>query len=409
MRERLVVVGNGMASLRFLERLAQHAPGAFDVTVVGAEPSPAYNRVLLSSLLAGDMDEAACRFRDAGWYATSGYHLLTGRRATAIDRTARLVTVGADAIPYDRLVLATGSSPIMLSKPGSDLPGIIAFRDLSHIDAMRAAVRPGARAVVIGGGLLGLEAAYGLARIGIATTLLHVMDRLMERQLDGRAARLVRAAMERRGVDVVLQADTAAFEGSGRVEGVRLSDGRLIPADLVVVAIGVRPLVDLGREAGLAVGRGIQVDDRMTTSDPAISAVGECVEHRGVVYGLVEPGYDQADVLARAFASLPATYHGSVIATSLKVSGLPLFSAGAIADDARGDAILLTDPRTGTYRKLVVDEGRLVGALLVGDVGEGPWYLDLIRSGAPIGTFRNDLMFGRPAEAASPEPLKRAA
>ena len=413
MTSRLVVVGNGMASLRFLERLGQHAPGRYVVTVVGAEASPAYNRVLLSSLLAGDTDEEACRFRDRAWYETAGLRLMTGEPATAIDREARTVTVGERAIPYDRVVLATGSTPITLPKPGADLPGIIAFRDLSHVETMREAARADARAVVIGGGLLGLEAAYGLARLGIDTTLLHVMDRVMERQLDGRAAAIVRAAMERRGVRVLLRADTAAYEGTDRVTGVRLADGTLLPADLVVVAVGVRPNVELARAAGLAVGRGVIVNDRLATSDPAISAVGECVEHRGAVYGLVEPGYEQADTLARHLAGMPAAYEGTTLATSLKVSGLPLFSAGAIADDAPGEVILLSDRRGDTYRKLVVQDGRLAGALLVGDVAEGPWYLELIRSGEPVGAFRDDLMFGRPEAvgrpAAAPEPMRRAA
>jgi nitrite reductase (NADH) large subunit len=408
-RERLVVVGNGMVSLRFLERLAAQAPGRFDVTVIGAEASPAYNRVLLSAYLAGDVDEDGWRFRDAGWYAASGFRLLTGAAATAIDRDARTVQVAGRAIPYDRLVLATGSSPIMLPKPGADLPGIIAFRDLSHVETMRAAAQSGARAVVIGGGLLGLEAAYGLARLGIDTTLLHVMDRLMERQLDARAAGMVRATMEAKGVGVRLGADTTAFEGKGRVEGVRLADGSLIPAGLVVVAIGVRPLVELARSAGLAVGRGIVVDEGLTTSDPAISAIGECVEHRGAVYGLVEPGYEQADILVRRLAGEDARYEGSVLSTSLKVSGLPVFSAGTVADDAPGEVITLTDPIAGSYRKLVVRDGALAGALLIGDVGEGAWYLELIRSGASVAAFRQDLMFGKPASAAAAEPIRSAA
>ncbi len=412
MSERLVVVGNGMASLRFLERLAVHAHGRFDTTVIGAESSPAYNRVLLSALLAGDMDEAACRFRDHAWYETEGHRLRTGEPVSAIDVAGRTVMVGEETLPYDRLVLAIGSSPIRLPKPGMDLPGIIAFRDLAHVDAMRAVARPGARAVVIGGGLLGLEAAYGLARIGVDTTLLHVMDRLMERQLDTRAARLVLQAMQAKGVRVILKADTAAFEGEDRVQAVRLADGEVLPADLVVVAVGVRPLTDLAKAAGLAVNRGIVVDDRMTTSAPGVHAIGECVEHRGAVYGLVEPGYDQADVLARHLGGQEAAYEGTVLATSLKVSGLPVFSAGEIADDAAGDPIVLSDPRRGIYRKLLVREGRLAGALLIGDVAESRWYMELIRTGETVTPFRNDLMFGRvetPEPAAPTAPQRLAA
>lgn len=403
--ERLVVVGNGMVSLRFLERLCDHAPGRYDVTVIGAEPSPAYNRVLLSALLAGDVDEEGCRLREALWYDGQRIRLRTGQPASAIDTGSRTVTVGDERIGYDRLVLATGSVPIMLPKPGMDLPGVMAFRDLAHVDTMRALKGSGAKAVVIGGGLLGLEAAYGLARLGVETTLLHVMDRLMERQLDARAARLVRGAMERKGVRVMLKADTATVEGDGRVEAVRLVDGTHLPADIVVVAVGVRPRVDLARESGLAIGRGIQVDDGLATSTPGIYAIGECAEHRGLVYGLVEPGYEQADVLARRLAGEDSAYPGSTVATSLKVSGLPVFSAGEIADDAEGEPILLSDPIGGIYRKLLVRDGRLAGALLVGDIGEGTWYRELIRTGEPIAAFRDDLMFGR----ATPSPKRAAA
>src|SRR5215207_4098066 len=393
-RERLVVIGNGMAGLRFLERLGVHARGAFDVTVVGAEPSPAYNRVLLSSLLAEEVDEEACRFRDRRWYLQQGIRLITGDPATGVDLEEREVRVGGlTLLPFDRLVLATGSNPIRLQKPGMDLPGVVTFRDLKDVAASRKAGRAGARAVVIGGGLLGLEAAYGLARFGVDTTLVHVMDRLMERQLDARAAHLVKTAMEQRGVRVLLEADTAAVEGEAGVEAVRLADGRVLTADLVVMAVGVRPSADLARAAGLVVNRGIVVDDGLETSTPSVYAVGECAEHRGIPYGLVEPAYEQADVLARRLGRANALYEGSVLATSLKVSGVPVFSAGDVHDD--DNTIVFTDPGIRAYRKLVVRDERLAGALLIGDVAEGPWYLDLIRSGAPVGRFRHQLMFGR--------------
>jgi nitrite reductase (NADH) large subunit len=403
MRERLVVVGNGMASLRFLERLSQHAPGRFDVTVVGAEPSPAYNRVLLSSLLAQEIEEAECRFRERPWYLRQGIRLITGAPATAIDLEQREVVVGElTTLPFDRLVLATGSDPIRLPKPGMDLPGIVTFRDLADVAAMRQAAGRGARAVVIGGGLLGLEAAYGLARLGVETTLVHVMDRLMERQLDARAARLVKAAMEAKGIRVLLEADTAAVEGRTRAEAVCLADGSVLAVDLVVVAVGVRPSVELAKAGGLEIRRGIAVDDRLATSAPGIHAIGECAEHRGIAYGLVEPAYEQADVLARRFGGEDAGYTGSLLATSLKVSGVPVFSAGFVVDDAEAEPIVFSDPAAGTYRKLMIRDGRLAGALLVGDVAEAPWYCELIRSGEPIGPFRNDLMFGRPAQPATP-------
>ncbi|MGY2047542.1 NAD(P)/FAD-dependent oxidoreductase [Methylobacterium sp. JK268] len=403
MQERLVVVGNGMASLRFLERLTARDRAPFAVTVVGAEPVAAYNRVLLSSLLGGEVDEAACTFRGLDWYADHGITLVTGAPATAIDRAARTVRVGEGLVlDYDRLVLAVGSVPIRLPKPGMDRPGVITFRDLADVAAIRRAATAGARAVVIGGGLLGLEAAVGLARLGVDTTLLHVMDRLMERQLDHAAADLVRRAMEARGVRVLLQADTAAVEGDGRVEAVRLADGRLLPADLVVMSVGVRPATALAAAAGLAVGRGIQVDDHMTTSDPAVFALGECAEHRGVTYGLVEPAYEQAEVLARHLAGEAAAYAGTSLATSLKVSGLPVFSAGLVDVPAGAEAVTWSDPAAGLYRKLVIADNRLVGAVFVGDVAEQAWCKALIRSGDPLGRAdRDDLMFGRPV----PQPL----
>ncbi|MFL5126162.1 MAG: NAD(P)/FAD-dependent oxidoreductase [Microvirga sp.] len=407
-RERLVVVGNGMASLRLLERLGQHAPGCFDVTVVGAEPAPAYNRVLLSSLLARDVAESDCRLRERPWYLRQGVRLITGAAATAVDLEEREVVVGElTTLPFDRLVLATGSDPIRLPRPGMDLPGVITFRDLADVAAIRDAAPRGARAVVIGGGLLGIEAAYGLARLGVETTLLHVMARLMERQLDRRAAVLIKAAIEAKGIRVLLEADTAAIDGVDRAEAVRLADGRVLPADLVVVAVGVRPAAELAKRAGLEVQRGIVVDDTLATSAPGVHAVGECAEHRGTAYGLVESAYEQADVLARRLGGEDARYAGSLVAASLKVSGVPVFSVGLVADEAEAEPITFSDPARGTYRKLMIRDGRLIGAVLVGDVAEGPWYCDLIRSGEPVSSFRNDLMFGRPSQP--PEPARRLA
>ncbi|ACA18126.1 FAD-dependent pyridine nucleotide-disulphide oxidoreductase [Methylobacterium sp. 4-46] len=403
MQERLVVVGNGMASLRFLERLTERQGGRYAVTVVGAEPVAAYNRVLLSSLLGGEVDEAACTFRGLDWYADHGITLVTGAPATAIDRESRTVRVGEGLVlPYDRLVLAVGSVPIRLPRPGMDLPGIVTFRDLADVAAIRRAAAPGARAVVIGGGLLGLEAAVGLARLGAETTLLHVMDRLMERQLDHAAADLVRRAIEARGVRVRLGADTAAVEGEGRVEALRLADGATIPADLVVLSVGVRPSTSLAAASGLAVGRGIRVDDRMTTSDPSVFALGECAEHRGMTYGLVEPAYEQAEVLARHLCGEAAAYAGTALSTSLKVSGLPVFSAGLVDVPEGAEAVTWSDPAAGLYRKLVIAENRLLGAVFVGDVAEQGWCKALIRSGERLARAdRDDLIFGRPA----PQPL----
>ena len=396
-RERLVVVGNGMASLRFLERLTEGSPGRFDVTCVGAEPKAAYNRVLLSSLLGGEVDEAACEFRGLDWYEAHGIRLITGAPVTQIDRENGLAIVGeTHVLPFDKLVLAVGSLPIRLPKPGMDLPGVITFRDLADVAAIRKAAVEHARAIVIGGGLLGLEAAVGLARLGVDTTLLHVMDRLMERQLDHHAAGLVRRAMESRGVRILLKADTARIEGAGKVERLVLSDGTVLPADLVVMSVGVRPSVALAQGAGLETGRGIKVDDRMTTSDPRIFALGECAEHRGMVYGLVEPAYEHAETLARHLAGHPAEYRGTALSTSLKVSGLPVFSAGVVDTPDDVEAVVLSDPGTGLYRKLLVREGKLIGAVFVGDIAEQGACKGLIRSGDAVDDI-DDLMFGRPA------------
>ncbi|NEU13383.1 NAD(P)/FAD-dependent oxidoreductase [Methylobacterium sp. BTF04] len=404
MKERLVVIGNGMASLRFLERLTERAPGAYDVTVVGAEPKAAYNRVLLSSLLGGEVDEAGCAFRGLDWYEGHGIRLITGAPVTQIDRENGLVMVGeAHVLPFDKLVLAVGSLPIRLPKPGMDLPGVLTFRDLADVAAIRKAAVQHAKAIVIGGGLLGLEAAVGLARLGVDTTLLHVMDRLMERQLDHTAAGLVKRAMEVRGVKVLLKADTATVEGDGKVERLVLSDGTVLPADLVVMSVGVRPNVALAQAAGVEVGRGIKVDDRMQSSDTRIFALGECAEHRGMVYGLVEPAYEQAETLSRHLVGEEAAYTGTSLSTSLKVSGLPVFSAGLIEAPEGAETVLMSDPGLGLYRKLIIGEGKLLGAVFVGDIAEQGWCKTLIRTGEPMAAHRDDLMFGR--VAADPQSL----
>lgn len=399
MKESLVVVGNGMASVRLLEELEGHARDRFDVTVVGAEPVAGYNRVLLSSALAGETTRGDLVLREPAWYAARGFDLRLGDPVAAIDREAGRIRLASGAqIPYDRLVLATGSTALRLPLPGADRPGVVTFRDLADLDAIEAAAAAAAPAVVIGGGLLGIEAAYGLARRGVAVTLVHVMDRLMERQLDAAAAGLVARALERLGVRVLLEAKSAAVEGDGEagaVAALRLEDGRRLPCGLLVMAVGVRPETRLAGAAGLAVGRGVRVDDGLATSDPRISAIGECAEHRGAVYGLVEPAYAQARVLAQRLAGGDAGYPGSVPATNLKVSGLPVFSAGDFEGAPGTETILFRDRPLGHYRKLVLAGDRLVGAVLVGDTADGPWYLDLVRQGRSVAALRHDLVFGR--------------
>jgi nitrite reductase (NADH) large subunit len=411
MSEPLVVIGNGMAAARFADELSKRALGRYAVAVVGEEPRLAYNRVLLSSVLAGEVASSEIELKPQGWWRDRGITLRYGCRATAIDAKARILTLAdGQSLAFSKLVFATGSQPIRPALPGMALPGVITFRDITDIWTIWHRAGSGDRVVVIGGGLLGLEAAYGLAKAGARVTVLHLMDRLMERQLDARAARMLKRAVEAMGIEVLLNADTAEIAGHGRVEGVVLKDGRTIEADAVVVAIGIRPSAELARTAGIAVKRGIVVDDALETDVSGIHAIGECAEHRGVCYGLVEPAHEQARVLAERLSGRDARYAGSVLSTNLKVSGVNVFSAGDFLRSEDTDEIVLSDPSIGLYKKLVIADGRLAGAVLFGDTAEGLWYLELIRSGAGIEAMRDDLAFGRAfAERTRPAPTQLAA
>ena len=397
MSESLIVIGNGMAAARFVDELAQRALGRYAVAVIGEEPRLAYNRVLLSALLADEVDFDDIELKPARWWRDRGVTLRYGERATQVNAAARNVTLaGGTQLAFSKLVFATGSQPVKPDIPGMDLPGVLTFRDVDDVNAIAATKAAGARVVVIGGGLLGLEAAYGLAKAGARVTLLHLMDRLMERQLDQRAALMLKRAVEAKGIAVRLQAQTARIAGSGGVEAVELRDGTTIAADTVVVAVGIRANIGLARAAGLEVGRGIVVNDHLETSTAGVHAIGECAEHRGCCYGLVEPAYEQAQLLARRLAGERASYPGSVLATNLKVSGVNVFSAGdflAATDEA--EEIVFSDPAVGVYKKLIIAHDRLVGAVLFGDTADGLWYLDLIRAGSSVAHIRDDLVFGR--------------
>ena len=400
MSERLVIVGMGMVAARFVDELTTRALGRYSIAVIGAEPRRAYNRVLLSSLLAGEVEEKDIELKPETWWRQRGVTTIFGRKVARIDRDGKCVVLDdGSQVDYDRLVLATGSDPIRLPLPGADLPGVLTFRDLADIERIRSAMKAGARAVVIGGGLLGLEAAYGLAKAGVQTSVVHLMDRLMERQLDAEAGAMLGEAMNARGIGVHLNAQTKAITGEGKVEAVELGDGTILPADLVIMSVGIRPQAELARAAGLTVHRGIVVDDALTTSDPNIHALGECAEHRGIPYGLVEPAYDQARVLAARLSGASAAYEGSTLATNLKVYGIAVFSAGDFSGGAHTQSIVLRDPGAKSYRKLVLlREGsmtRLVGCVLYGDTQDGLWYFDLIKRGAPVDAFRDVLAFGR--------------
>jgi nitrite reductase (NADH) large subunit len=395
MAEPLVIVGKGMAATRLVDELSQRALGRYSIAVIGAEPRLAYNRVLLSPLLAGEIGEPEIELKPAAWWRARGVSMLYGKPVTGIDRAAKTVALAdGPTLPYAKLVLATGSRPLMPPVPGFELPGVATFRDVADVALFRAAAVAGARVVVIGGGLLGLEAAYGLARIGGRVTLLHLANRLMERQLDREGAGLLAAEIAARGIDIRLNCTAERFLGKERVEAVELTDGSAIPADLVVVAIGVRPRVELAVAAGLDVNRGVDVDDGLASSDPSIFALGECAEHRGQVYGLVEPAYEQARVLAIRLAGGAERYSGSLLATNLKVSGVGVFSAGEFEAGEGAEVMVLRDPSAGVYRKFVLRDGRLAGCVLVGDTGGALFYLGLIRSQQDISPIRADLPFG---------------
>ncbi|WP_276486663.1 nitrite reductase large subunit NirB [Ectopseudomonas mendocina] len=398
---KLVMIGNGMAGVRTLEELLKLAPDLYDITVFGAEPHPNYNRILLSPVLAGEQTFEEIVLNDLNWYADNGIKLLLGRKVVKIDRTKRLVIAddGSEA-EYDRLLIATGSSPFILPIPGKDLQGVIGYRDIADTQTMMDTARIHKHAVVIGGGLLGLEAANGLKLRGMDVTVVHIGDWLLERQLDRTAGELLQKSLEDRGLKFLLPKHTAELldNGEGRVCAVKFKDGEVIPADLVVMAAGIRPNSELAEQAGIACNRGILVNDTMQTYDPRVYAIGECASHRGIAYGLVAPLFEQAKVCANHLAQLGySRYQGSVTSTKLKVTGIDLFSAGEFMGAEGTETITLSDPIGGVYKKLVIKDDVLVGACLYGDTADGGWYFRQIREGQNVSEIRDHLMFGEGA------------
>jgi nitrite reductase (NADH) large subunit len=398
-KKKLVMVGNGMAGVRTLEELLKIAPEQYEITVFGAEPHPNYNRILLSPVLAGEMTIQDIILNDHSWYAQHGITLHLGKKVGTIDRVRRRVIAddGTEAT-YDRLLLSTGSSPFILPVPGNDLPGVISYRDISDTDAMIDAARRYGHAVVIGGGLLGLEAANGLKLRGMDVTVVHLADWLLERQLDQTAGRMLQKSLEDRGLKFLLgkQTEMLIAGESGRVAAIRLKDGLQIPADLVVMAVGIRPNTALAESAGIYCQRGIVVNDTMQTYDPKVYAVGECVAHRGVAYGLVAPLFEQGKVAANHLANYGISrYTGSVTSTKLKVTGIDLFSAGDFFGNQETEEIVLNDAAGGVYKKLVIKDNKLVGGVLYGDTADGPWYFQLLRDGQDIHEIRDHLLFGQ--------------
>lgn len=396
-RPSLVVVGNGMAGMRTVEELLKLAPDLYDITVFGAEPHGNYNRILLSPVLAGEktVDDIMLHTRD--WYAQNGITLHAGDPVVRIDRQARTVqALSGITVAYDRLLLATGSTPFIVPVPGHELPGVIGFRDLDDVDTMLRAARQHRHAVVIGGGLLGLEAANGLQRQGMDVTVVHMGGALMNQQLDAPASLLLKSALEARGLRFLMQASTSAITGTRRVEGVQFADGSSIRADLVVMAAGVRPNIALAQDAGLHCERAIVVDDCLQSYDPRVYAVGECVQHRRATFGLVAPIWEQARVCGAHLAGAGhRRYVQQASATKLKVTGIDLYSAGDILGGEGSEDLVLRDPRRGIYKRLVVQGSRLAGAVLYGDVQDGPWYFDLIQQRRDISQLRAHLLFGQ--------------
>ncbi|MEA3243572.1 MAG: nitrite reductase large subunit NirB [Pseudomonadota bacterium] len=398
MKEKLVLIGNGMAGVRTLEELLKLAPEQYDITVFGGEPYGNYNRILLSPVLAGEKTIDEIMLNDEQWYADNGITLHKGKWVEDVNRARRIVrTSDASEASYDRLIIATGSNPFIIPIPGNELDGVISFRDICDVDSMLESSRKqGGKAVVIGGGLLGLEAANGLMKQGMDVTVVHLMDTLMERQLDKPAGALLKASLEKNGMKFLMEAQTEAILGTDKVEGIRFKEGLEIPADLIVMAVGIRPNIDLAKKIGLHCERGIVVNDTMQSFDPRVYSVGECIQHRGETYGLVAPLFEQAKVCANHLAHMGiARYQGSVSSTKLKVTGIDLFSAGDFHGDETTEELVLQDPGRGIYKKVVLKDHRIQGAVMYGDTIDGTWYFELMRDGTDVSDFRDKLLFGQ--------------
>jgi nitrite reductase (NADH) large subunit len=412
MTQKLVIIGNGMAPGRMLEHLFEKAPGSYSVTIFNAEPRVNYDRILLSPVLSGEKTYEQIVIHGDGWYIENGITLYKGHKIVSIDRAAKTVTSDHGVTEgYDKLVIATGSVPFIIPVPGNNLPGVLSYRDVDDVNAMLLAAQSRAKAVVIGGGLLGLEAAAGLNLRGMDVTVLHVNPTLMERQLDPAAGYLLQRAMEDRGIKVITKANTKAIVGDGKVEGVELTDGRIIPATLVVMAVGIRPSAALASEAGLAVNRGIVVDAGMSTSDGDILSIGECAEVGGQVYGLVAPLYEMARIAASHLAGdrTPAFVHSDT-PTKLKVTGIELYSLGDFADGDDRQEIVLRDATAGVYKRLVLKDNRIIGTVLYGETADGAWFNDLKKKATDISEMRDTLIFGQAYQGGSPlDPMAAVA
>ena len=395
---KLVLVGNGLAGMRCLEDLLDMAPERYDVTVIGEEPWGNYNRIMLSPVLSGDKTIDDIMLHPHAWYSDKGIRFIAGDPAVRIDRPRKQVyTEKGEVVDYDRLILATGSKPFIPPIAGADLKGVISFRDIYDINTMLDYCKTKKNAVVIGGGLLGLEAAYGLKQRGMNVTVLHLMDRIMERQLDSKASQMLRHSIEQKGISIITEANTEALVGvDGHVTQIRLKDGTVLEADLVVFAVGIRPNMALAQSAGLRCNRGVLVNDTMQTFDPSIYAVGECIEHRNQTFGLVEPLWGQAFICASHLAEHGSlTFKAPTVPTQLKVSGCDVFSAGNFEPKDDFEDIILNDEKRQIYKRIIIQKDKVVGAVLFGDTEDGVWYAELISDQTPISSIRNKLLFGK--------------
>ncbi|MDX6037194.1 nitrite reductase small subunit NirD [Acinetobacter baumannii] len=396
---RLVLIGNGLAGMRCLEDLLDMAPDRYEVTVIGEEPWGNYNRIMLSPVLSGEKTIEDIMLHPPKWYDDKVIKFIAGDKAVKIDRPRKVVyTEKGQTVDYDRLILATGSAPFIPPVQGVDLKGVLTFRDIYDVNTMIEYCGSKTNAVVIGGGLLGLEAAYGLKQRGMNVTVLHLMDRIMERQLDGRASQLLRHSIEQKGIQIITEANTEALIGdeNGHVKQIRLKDGTVLDADLVVFAVGIRPNIALAQSAGLRCNRGVLVNDTMQTFDPSIYAVGECIEHRGQTFGLVEPLWGQAFIGATHLAEHGSlTFKAPTVPTQLKVSGVDVFSAGNFEPKDDYEDIILNDEKRQIYKRIIIQNDRIIGAVLFGDTEDGMWYAELIADQTPVSSFRNKLLFGR--------------
>ena len=395
---KLVLVGNGLAGMRCLEDLLDMAPDRYEITVIGEEPWGNYNRIMLSPVLSGEKTIDDIMLHPHAWYADKGIRLFAGDLAVRIDRPRKHVyTEKGEVISYDRLILATGSKPFVPPIPGSDLKGVLSFRDIYDVNSMLDYCKTWKNAVVIGGGLLGLEAAYGLKQQGMNVTVLHLMDRIMDRQLDSKASQMLKTAIEQKGITILTAANTEGLIGEeGHVTQVKLKNGTVLDADLVVFAVGIRPNMTLAQSAGLRCNRGVLVNDTMQTFDPSIYAVGECIEHRGQTFGLVEPLWGQAFICASHLAEHGSlTFKAPTVPTQLKVSGCDVFSAGDFEPKEDFEDIVLNDEKRQIYKRIIIQKDRVIGAVLFGDTEDGAWYAELIADQTPITSIRNKLLFGR--------------